>query len=208
MLENCKCCLTWIYNYKPRAMEKPHLDLNSIVYRIALHNDEQAYRLLFDQLYNRLKCFAASILKSKELGEEIACDTLFSLWSNRGKLTAISNIKVYAYVIAKNKALNELKKISGSRVSLSDDIDVDISFHNLTPEQVLINEELKKTIEQVVNNLPPRCKLVFQLVKEDNLSYKEVAEILDISVKTVDAQLVTAVKRIAAVVKKEYNLIR
>lgn len=189
-------------------MHKPHLDLNSIVYRIAMHSDEHAYRQLFNELYNRLKGFAFSILKSRELAEEIACDTLFSLWNNRLKLTSIANVKVYAYVIAKNKALNELKKISGNRVSLMEDIDVNISFHHLTPEQVLINEELKRTIEQVVNNLPPRCKLVFQLVKEDSLSYKEVAEILDISVKTVDAQLVTAVKRIAVVVKKEYNLVR
>jgi RNA polymerase sigma-70 factor (family 1) len=189
-------------------MLQPETDITSIVSRIALHNDEQAYKCLFDLLYNRLRIFAASILKSNDLAEEVACETMFSLWCNRTQLPGIANVKVYAYVIAKNKALNILKKDAHSLVSYIDEIDVDISFHDLTPEQILITEELKRGIEQVINTLPPKCKLIFRLIKEDGLSYKEVAQLLDISVKTVDAQLVTAVKRIGAVVKKEYNLTR
>ncbi|QJD97926.1 sigma-70 family RNA polymerase sigma factor [Mucilaginibacter robiniae] len=189
-------------------MHQPESDLNSIVSCIALHNDEQAYRRLFDLLYNRLKCFAASILKSNELAEEVACDTMFTLWCNRAQLPGIANIKVYAYVIAKNKALNLLKRDARSFINYVDEMDVNISFHDLTPEQILITEELKRNIEQVVNALPPKCKLIFRFIKEDGLSYKEVAELLDISVKTVDAQLVTAIKRIGAVVKREYNLTR
>lgn len=99
-----------------------------------------------------------------------------------------------------------LKKQSGNTVQL-DETNIDITFDNLTPEQILINEEFKKSIELIVQALPPRCKMVFKLVKEDNLSYKEVAQILDISAKTVDAHLVTAVKRISCAIKSEYNLI-
>jgi RNA polymerase sigma-70 factor (family 1) len=189
-------------------MHKPETDITSILYMIALHNDERAYKELFNLLYGRLRGFAASILKSNELAEEIACDTMYTLWKNRLQLTAIANVRVYAYVVAKNKALNLLKRNAHNCVSFVDEIDVNISFHYHTPEQILITEELKNNIDQVVNALPPRCKLVFKLIKEDNLSYKEVAQILDISVKTVDAQLVTAIKRIAAVVKIEYNLAR
>jgi len=187
---------------------QPQTDIALLVSKIALYDDERAYKSLFQLLYNRLKAFAASILKCNEQAEEVACDTMYMLWHNRAKLPAVENVRLYAYVIAKNKALNVLKRDARSCVSFVDEIDVQINFHQLTPEQILIGEELKHNIGQVVNALPPRCKAVFKLIKEDNLSYKEVAEILEISTKTVDAQLVTAIRRIAAVLKKEYNLVR
>lgn len=187
-------------------MHKSTTDLSIIVHDIALHNNEQAYKQLFNTLFGPLKRFAVSIVKSNELAEEIAGDVMITLWRNRSQLLSIQNIKVYAFVMAKNTALNMLKKQSGNIVSL-DETNIDITFDNLTPEQILINEEFKKSIELIVQALPPRCKLVFKLVKEDNLSYKEVAQILDISTKTVDAQLVTAIKRISCAIKAEYNLI-
>jgi RNA polymerase sigma-70 factor (family 1) len=186
-------------------MYKSNTDLSIIVHDIALHNNEQAYKQLFKTLFGPLKRFTVSIIKSNELAEEIAGDVMITLWRNRIQLLNIQNIKVYAFVMAKNSALNMLKKQSGHTVLL-DETNIDITFDSLTPEQILINEELKKSIELIVQALPPRCKMVFKLVKEDNLSYKEVAQILDISAKTVDAHLVTAIKRISCAIKREYNL--
>jgi RNA polymerase sigma-70 factor (ECF subfamily) len=187
-------------------MHRPDIDLSIFVRDIALHDSEQAYNQLFNRLFNPLKRFAASFVKSNELAEEIAGDVMITLWRNRRQLLDIRNIKVYAFVIAKNTALNALKIKTGDMVYL-DETNVDISFDYLTPEQILINEELKNSIQQIVQALPPRCKMVFKLVKEDNLSYKEVAEILDISPKTVDAHLVTAIKKISGLIRYEYNLI-
>ena len=125
-------------------MHKPETDLSSIIYEIAVHDSKHAYRQLFDLLYPRLRYFAASLLRSNEQAEEVACDTMFVLWSKRVQLLNVDNVRVYAYVIAKNKALNLLKKNAGSCVSFVDEIDVDIAFHELTPEHILITEELKK----------------------------------------------------------------
>jgi RNA polymerase sigma-70 factor (ECF subfamily) len=61
-------------------------------------------------------------------------------------------------------------------------------------------------MEKAVNQLPHRCKLIFKLVKEEGLSYKEVADILHVSVKTVDAQLVTALHKITLAIKLDYSL--
>ena len=74
---------------------------------------------------------------------------------------------------------------------------ITIQIHDeYSPEQQLITEEIFKKIHSAVQDLPPRCKMVFKLVREDGLKYDEVAEIMKISVNTVDAQMVIAVKRI------------
>jgi len=87
-----------------------------------------------------------------------------------------------------------------------DDIEVDVIFDTQTPEQILINDELKKKLEVAIQALPTRCKLVFKLIKEDGLSYKEAADILNISVKTVDAHLVTSIKKLTSTLRVEFHL--
>ena len=180
-------------------------DVPALIHKIVWEGCEESYRQLFRIMYPPLKAFAFSILKNKEQAEEIASDVMITLWRDKHKLPEINNIMVYGYVLAKNKSLNQLKARNGRLVSI-DEIEIDIVFNAPNPEQVLITEELRKNLQQAVGSLPPKCKMIYRLVKEDGLSYKEVAEILSISVKTVDAHLVTAVKKISEAIKTEYNL--
>jgi RNA polymerase sigma-70 factor (family 1) len=181
-------------------------DLTDIVKVIAVHDSYIAYKKLFGLLFPSIKRFSYSLLKSPELAEEVASDVMITLWRRRETITAINNIKVYAFVIAKNLCLNILKKNSGGRIVSLDDISVDLRVDNNTPEWILINDELRRSLNNAINELPTQCKIIFRLVKEDGLSYKEVAEILDISVKTVDSQLVIATRRLSVSIKKEFNL--
>ena len=181
-------------------------DLKNLVNSIALHNTQKEYKKLFDLLFPSLYRFAYSLLKSKEQAEEVASDVMIALWYDRQTLIHIENIKVYAFVIARNKSLNILKKQARQEIIALDDIDIELVLNAPTPEQILINDELKEKLESAVQSLPSKCKLVFKLVKEEGLSYKETAEILKISVKTVDAHLVTAVKKLACCLQIEFNL--
>lgn len=180
--------------------------LTDLINDVAIYNSESAYEQLFKTLFPSLKRFSLCILKSNELAEEVASDVMIILWRDRKKLTEVENIRVYAFVIARNLSLNILKRISRNNIISLDDIEVEIVLNSPTPEQILMNDELKKKLELAIQSLPPRCKLVFKLIKEDGLSYKEVAIILNISVKTVDAHLVTAIKKLAALVKVEFNI--
>ncbi|HEX6914237.1 MAG TPA: sigma-70 family RNA polymerase sigma factor, partial [Chitinophagaceae bacterium] len=67
-----------------------------------------------------------------------------------------------------------------------------------TPYDVLVTREMSGRMQQAIESLPPRCKMIFKLVREDGLQYKEVAGILNISVKTIDAQMAIAVKKICS----------
>jgi RNA polymerase sigma-70 factor (ECF subfamily) len=82
-----------------------------------------------------------------------------------------------------------------------DDLNVDHFPLVADPELLLSQRELQQQIREAIEQLPPRCRLIFKLVKEDGLSYKQVAAILDISAKTVDSQLCLALKKLAAILQ-------
>jgi RNA polymerase sigma-70 factor (family 1) len=190
---------------KPMSNRLP--DLNYLISQIALYNNQNAYKQLFKILSPSLFRFSFCLLKSRELAEEVTSDVMIALWRTRSKLVEVENIKVYAFVIARNLSVNTLNKNSRHDIVSIDDIQVEVFLDTITPEQIFINEELKNKLDLAVQALPNRCKLVFKLIREEGLSYKETAAILNISTKTVDAQLVIAVKRLTAILKVEFNLI-
>lgn len=154
---------------------------------------EALYHLLFDGLYR----FSYSIVKSKEVAEEIVSDVFIKTWQIRGKLTEIENLKVYLYTITKNFSLNYIhRNYKNSSISI-DDMDIEPVIEVGNPEELCISAEIVARIRQSVQQLPPQCRIIFQLVKEEGMKYKEVAEILNISVFTVRNQLVIAVKKMA-----------
>ncbi|TCK85848.1 RNA polymerase sigma-70 factor [Albibacterium bauzanense] len=187
-------------------MPKNQLELAALIQEMAMTNSESAYKALFRTLFNPIRNFSFSIVKSSELAEEVASDVLFMLWYNREKLCEVKNIKYYAFTAAKNKSLNILKKDSGKQVISLDEVDVDIHIDYSNPELILLQGELKLQLETAIKTLPKQCKLVFKLIKEEGFSYKEVAEMLDISPKTVDAHLVNAVRKLSAILKTEFNI--
>lgn len=178
--------------------------IEPLLYNIAVNGDEKSYKHLFEIFFPSLKRFAYCFLKSREQAEEVASDVMINIWQNRSKLPEIENIKVYLFVIAKNKCLNILKSKNNKKPISIEDININISFREIDPEQLCINSEIHRKVEKAINSLPQRCKLIFKLVKEERMSYKEVASLLNISSKTVDAQLVSALKKITEAVRLEY----
>jgi RNA polymerase sigma-70 factor (family 1) len=132
-------------------------------------------------------------------------DVLVQIWKNRETLPQIENLRVYLYTATKNTSLNYLSRKARIMVTEPfDDINVQLQDEQC-PEQQMITEELFRKIHSAVDDLPPRCKMIFKLVREDGLRYKDVAEILNISVNTVDAQMVVAVKKIREAVGGHFS---
>ncbi len=181
--------------------------LNELAAIFCRSNSELAYKKVFGLLYGPLKKFSYSIVKSHEMSEEIASDVLLVIWQQRERLHEIENIKYYAFTVAKNKSLNFLKKTTGVQVLSIQDIDVDIEIYNSDPEAIFIRGEMVGKLRKAVSALPRKCKLVFKLVREEGFSYKEAAEMLEISTKSVDSHLVFATKRLASILRDEVNLL-
>lgn len=171
---------------------------------IRFKQDELAFNALYRMMTSKLSRFAAAFVDDPGVCKEIVNDVFLRLWLNRSNSAHINNIQVYLYISVKNSCLNYLKSASSRRFrelnasgSLYFQLDAD-------PSELLISKELHAEIIKTVNSLPPRCKLIFKMVKEDGLSSKEVAGILEISNKTVFAQLTIALKRIESVVKSHF----
>ena len=173
--------------------------LHELQQRIADYEDEAAYKKLFFHFFLPLKSFSFTIIKSKELAEEIVSDVLIEIWAKRKQLTAIDDLKMYLYVSVRNASLRKLQQ-GKKRMALSlDDVNVEFASSFENAETILLTHELSKTIEAAIQQLPQRCKLIFKLAKEDRLKYKEIALLLNISVKTIDHQVSIALKKIAEV---------
>ncbi|TWI83896.1 RNA polymerase sigma-70 factor (ECF subfamily) [Lacibacter cauensis] len=164
---------------------------------IALQNSQQAYRRLFIRLHKPLLRFAYGILKSNDDAEEVVSDVFINLWQKRQELTAIESPLLYIYTAVKNRALNVLAKQKRQEAADASQWLVPLNSVSFNPEQLMISQETILRIRKAVDELPARCRLIFLLIKEDGLRYREVAELLNISVKTVEAQMAIAMRRMA-----------
>jgi RNA polymerase sigma-70 factor (family 1) len=168
---------------------------------IAEYEDAFAYKKLFFHFFLPLKSFSYSILKSRELAEEIVSDLFVEIWAKRKTLVEIENLKTYLYVSTRNNSLRKLHQTQKTKAISLDSLEVELASVNLNAEDALISNETIKKVETIIEGLPPQCKLIFKLAKEDKLKYKEIAELLSISIKTIDNQIATALKRIATAIK-------
>ena len=168
-------------------------------------SDQNSFRQLFHLYAKKLTQFAFAIVKSNEAAREIVDEVFIKIWKNRSSITTIQNLTVYLYTAIKNTSLNYLSaRAKQNMVESFDFFSIQLSDNN-SPEKSLISSELLKKINAAIDQLPPRCKMVFKLVREDGLSYKEVGAILKISPKTVDAQMMIAVKQISEKVKRDFD---
>lgn len=167
--------------------------------KIALYDDMKAYRELCDLFYHRLYRTAYAFIKSKEPAEEIVSDVFIKVWQMRAKLLEVENLSVYLYTVTKNLCLKYITRQYKNPVTSLDMMNFETSIDFNTPEEICISADIIKKIRAALDELPPKCRLILQLVKEDGLRYKEVAEILHISELTVRNQVAIAIKKLGKV---------
>lgn len=167
--------------------------------KIALYDDMKAYRDLCDIFYQQLFRTAYAFVRSKESAEEIVSDVFIKVWQMRARLPKIDNLNVYLYTITKNLCIKYITRQYKNPVTSLDEISFETAIDFNTPEDICISSDVMSKIKTAMDTLPPKCRLILQLVKENGLRYEEVASILDISTLTVRNQLAIAVKRLGKV---------
>jgi RNA polymerase sigma-70 factor (ECF subfamily) len=173
--------------------------------RIAREDDEKAFGELYRLYYDRLFRFAMHLVRREEGSEEIVSDVFFHVWQNRQALTRIEDLDAYLFRAVKNGALNYLDR--EKRDLPCDELSVTVEYvpDADDPEQVLLQEELNRVLQNAIESLPEKCRIIFKLVREDGFKYKQIAEMLDLSVRTIDAQMAIAVRKIKEAVKKYFD---
>jgi RNA polymerase sigma-70 factor (ECF subfamily) len=157
-------------------------------------NNSKALDELFTRYYRGLCHFSFKIVKNIELAEEAVADVFLNIWLKRDEIEIKSSLKAYLFTAARNQSLNYHKK--NSRIFF-EDLEL-LENENLPSDlaadhSVNLNSTLEE-IESIVGQLPEKRQLIFRMNRFDGLSYKEIAEILSISINTVQNQMVKAVK--------------
>ncbi|NHA03137.1 RNA polymerase sigma-70 factor [Mucilaginibacter sp. HC2] len=166
---------------------------------ICNNDDEKAFELLFHLLNNSLTKFCILYVNQREIAEEIVSDVFVKCWLNRKTLTEILNPETYLFVAVKNQSLNHIKKYSSIHLVQIEETNSVEFVNTYNPQREIENKELIFRMDKAITALPQQCRIVFRLIKEDGMKYKEVAEILNISPRTVQTQLFRAVKKLSIV---------
>jgi RNA polymerase sigma-70 factor (ECF subfamily) len=173
---------------------------------IALSDSQTAFESLYSAYFKRMMRFAELYVCSSAKAEEVVSDTFLAVWNNRKQLPGITNFDSYIYSIARNKAISYYRSLSHVETVELNESKIDLFARtDTTPEDELITQEEINRLNAAVNALPDKCKTVFKLVREDKLKYSEVATILNISVKTVEAHLAVAIKKLREALTSDFS---
>lgn len=156
--------------------------------------DIKSFSELFDRYGKRLYFFAKGYLKSDEDAEEIVQEVFMKIWRNREVLSTEKSFESYLFTIAKNGILNIIRKSKSEQAYLT--------YAKIHPDKnTLLDDELnfielKAAYEKTIENLSPRRKEIYLLSREQHLSNIEIAKKMNISVKTVENQMTSAIAEI------------
>ncbi|SJZ76055.1 RNA polymerase sigma-70 factor, ECF subfamily [Chitinophaga eiseniae] len=171
-------------------------DIPELTTRI-YNGDTQAFKELYDYCCAPLLQVAMAIVRHREMAEEIVADVFIAVWRHKKDLLRVGNMKWYLYATTRNISLNYLRKYAHKKTRYLDE-DC-LPEYQISPEAQFISNEMMQHVNAAINALPPQCRLIFKLVKEDGLKYREVADLLNISIKTVENQVGIALKKLARI---------
>lgn len=167
-----------------------------------MDGNQAAFRSFMSVYSKDLYYFALGYVGSREVAEEVVSDVFLEVWNNRSRLAEIKQIKSWLLVMVRNKAISYLRKeYAGATVSF-DELEEYYIPSVQSPDDKIISEEEMDEINRAIASLPPKCKEVFMLAKIEKIPYKEISEILNISVKTINIHVAKAMGLIARMLEK------
>ena len=156
--------------------------------------NEEAFRQIFDTYYRPLTLFALKYVSDVEEAREIVQEFFIRLWLNHQNVDIRFSLKRYLYQGVRNACLNfiESKKVSEKRFSL---YEPPVFSNDNALEHMMVAEQEERLL-RAIDGLPDKCRQIFSMSRQQNLSNNEIATRLQISVKTVEAQITIALKRL------------
>ncbi|WP_299780080.1 RNA polymerase sigma-70 factor [uncultured Formosa sp.] len=159
-------------------------------------DDKRALTLLYNTYWKVLFISSYNLLKDKEVCEEIIQDVFIDIWNKRKDLEIKVSLQSYLYACVRYKVFAEFRSNKVMRVELFEELDRRMQY--ATPETKIMHKELKQHIKFVVESLPEKCQRVYKLSRNEQLSHKEIAKQLNISIKTVENHITNALRILRA----------
>ncbi|WP_343308230.1 RNA polymerase sigma-70 factor [Chitinophaga niabensis] len=173
------------------------MHLSTLWQNICQHDDQKSFEALFHLCYQRLVRFSMEYVHSHQVAEEIVSDLFLKLWTGRQSFREVVHIEKYLFTAIRNQSLNHMRKYSAYRVISTEDSGEEQSIiHSFDPSHATEWKELLTRLDEAIEMLPPGRRQIFRLIKEEGFKPREVAEILNLSHRTVETQLFKAVKQL------------
>lgn len=184
------------------------MDIKYLIHELAYGDSKAAMSMLYAYFYPKLMSFVYSLAKSKQDAEEIVLSTLYAVWDSRMKLVAIQNVTAYIFKIARNLTFDYLKQ-KKRQIDLFDPGGATelygMASPGVGPQEGIVESELMDRLQQAIDSLPQQSRTAFKLVREQGFKYREAAEIMGISVKTLEAHMALATKRLMSILDEEIH---
>ena len=173
-----------------------------------LLGDEKGFKQIFETYYPRLLRFAMEYIGDRHEAENILQNVFMKLWEKRASLPMDTNLNAYLLTMVKNRCMDFLKHqqiVNRYHINRQAELQREMDFNyyaisKFNPEQMDI-ETLEQLVEKAIGELPEQCRKVFEFSRYNGLKYKEIAERLGISVKTVETHMSNALKTLRITLK-------
>jgi len=155
--------------------------------------NESAFEMIFKTYYQPLCRYAYSFLQDKEEAEEVVQSSFINVWEKRNSIAIETSLKSYLYRMVRNACLNVIKHDKIKQQHVAHELAVTEATYESVAQKVYATE-LESKITEAIKTLPEQCRIVFQLSRFEELKYQEIADQLQISVKTVENHMGKALR--------------
>jgi len=157
------------------------------------NGDEQALTYLYKQHWQSLFLLAYQLLKDREACKDIVQELFTEFWQQAPRMELQTNLKAYLRASIRYKVFRYIQR-NPNNAALFDQLEERIEHSS--PESELAYKELQQVLDTLIDNLPEKCRVIFRMSREQQLSNKEIAARLNISVKTVENQITIAIRKL------------
>ena len=155
--------------------------------------NEKAFEELFKTQYPALCGYARKYLEDIDQAEEIVQEMFFNFWQKKETMKINTSLEAYLFRSVRNACLNYLKHLKiQEQYKLANNQEIKQKEQEI--HDTVVAMELEEKIEQIIDQLPPERQKVFKMSRHEELKYKEIAQKLNISIKTVEVQMSKALK--------------
>jgi len=179
---------------------------DQMIFQSIKSGDEKALEMLFKEYYQPLCRYANSYLEDPADAEEVVQNCFIKLWEKKENINIQSSVKSYLYQIIRNACLNEIKHQKVKK-NYGDMVSLEGEQHSEASDQTTLRGELEEKIAIAIQSLPQQCRLIFTMSRFEELKYQEIADQLNLSIKTVENQMGKALKLMRAQLQEYLPLI-
>lgn len=167
------------------------ISYNDLFLKIAIKDDQRAFKKLFFDFYPSLCVFAGRYISSTEVCEDIVQEVFLNIWENRKTLEIHTSFRNFLITSVRNKCNDYLRRRSTHDKYLENRFEIDLSK---TPDDVYTLKELQEMLQLALEKLSPHIREAFEMSRSKKMTYKEIAKAMDISPKTVESYISQSLK--------------